>query len=105
MRSRPRCPPAPVLFDFRGVLANRPRADFENDDQQHGLPVGFLRKLNRKNNAWARHECRDADEAGLRALFKATAAGHLVDARGIPDLLEVDLGPKMVEMLTRGGVP
>ena len=80
------------------MLTNSPLADFENYEPRHGLPAGFLRQLNSTNpdtNAWVRHERRDVDEAGFRALFEAetTASTHRVDARDVLDLLEVDLRP------------
>ena len=65
------------------MLANSPLADVERYEPQHGLPTRFLRRLNSTNpdtNGWARHEHRDVDEAGCRALFEAeaTASAHLL---------------------------
>jgi putative hydrolase of the HAD superfamily len=95
-----------VIFDFGGVILTSPFEAFSRYEREHGLPKGFLRRLNATNpddNAWARLERSQVDLAGFVELFEAEAraAGHEVDGRVVLSLLRGSLRPEMVEALRR----
>jgi putative hydrolase of the HAD superfamily len=95
-----------VIFDFGGVILTSPFEAFARYERDHGLPQGFLRRLNATNpddNAWARLERNQVDLAGFAKLFEeeAAAAGHPVDAHAVLSLLVGDLRPRMVAALRR----
>jgi putative hydrolase of the HAD superfamily len=95
-----------VIFDFGGVILTSPFEAFARYEADHGLPSGFLRRLNAADpdtNAWARLERSEVDIDGFAALFEdeARAAGHPVDARAVLALLAGELRPQMVEALRR----
>ncbi len=51
-----------VLFDFGGVVIESPFVAFAKYEDEHDLPVGFLRLVNSTNpndNAWAMLERND----------------------------------------------
>ncbi len=60
-----------ALFDFGGVVLSSPFQAFAHYEAAHGLPDGFIRRLNATNhqdNAWARLERSEVDEVlGLLA--------------------------------------
>ena len=95
-----------VIFDFGGVILTSPFDAFARYEAEHGLPSGFLRRLNATEpdaNAWARLERSEVDLAGFAELFEAEAraAGHPVDGRAVLGLLAGRLRPPMVEALRR----
>ncbi|MDP6975987.1 MAG: HAD-IA family hydrolase [Acidimicrobiales bacterium] len=95
-----------MLFDFGGVLTSSPFEAFAAYEAEAGLPPDTIRRLNSTNpddNAWARMERREVDEAGFCELFEAEAAtlGLVVDARRVLAGLRGELRPAMVEALRR----
>ncbi|MBL77636.1 MAG: haloacid dehalogenase [Acidimicrobiaceae bacterium] len=95
-----------VLFDFGGVLTSSPFEAFAAYEAEAGLSPDTIRRLNSTNpddNAWARMERREVDEAGFCELFEAEAAalGLVVDARRVLAGLRGELRPAMVEALRR----
>ena len=95
-----------VIFDFGGVILTSPFEAFARYERTHGLPDGFLRRLNATDpdtNAWARLERSEVDLAGFAELFEAEAraAGHPVDGAAVLSLLAGELRPEMVEALRR----
>ena len=60
-----------VLWDFGGVILSSPFEAFAAYEREHGLPEGFLRRLNATNpdtNAWAQLERSTVDLAGFAEL-------------------------------------
>ena len=95
-----------VLFDFGGVVLSSPFEAFARYETDHGLPDGFIRRLNATNhhdNAWAKLERSEVDLDEFCRLFEAeaVAAGGRLDARGVLGLLSGDLRPAMVEAVRR----
>ena len=95
-----------VLFDFGGVLTSSPFEAFAAYEAEAGLSPDTIRRLNSTNpddNAWARMERREVDEAGFCELFEAEAAalGLVVDARRVLAGLRGELRPAIVEALRR----
>jgi putative hydrolase of the HAD superfamily len=95
-----------VLFDFGGVILSSPFDAFAAYERDHGLPDGFIRRLNATNpddNAWAKLERSEVDLDGFAELFEAEAraAGHEVDGRAVLALLGGAVRPQMVEALRR----
>ena len=95
-----------VLFDFGGVLTSSPFEAVAAYEAEAGLPPDTIRRLNATNpddNAWARMERREVDEAGFCDLFEAEAAalGLAVDARMVLAGLRGEVRPAMVEALRR----
>ena len=95
-----------VLWDFGGVILTSPFEAFAAHEREHGLPEGFLRRINATNpdaNAWAKLERNEVDLDGFAELFEAEAlaAGHRVDARAVLGLLSGEVRPAMVEAIRR----
>jgi putative hydrolase of the HAD superfamily len=100
-----------ALFDFGGVIVAGPFEAFAAYEREHGLPDGFLRRVNATHpddNAWAQLERSEIDVDGFGARFEAEAAelGHPVDGREVLALLmgNPDAGrlrPAMVEAVRR----
>lgn len=91
-----------TLWDFGGVLSASPFDAFATYEQDHGLPPGFIRRLNATNhhdNAWAHLERGDIsfDEFCDRFEAEARAAGGALDARAVMNLLAGAIRPEMVE--------
>jgi putative hydrolase of the HAD superfamily len=95
-----------VLFDFGGVLADGPFEAFARYEKEHGLPDGFVRRLNATDhhtNAWARLE---RGEVGLDEFYEqfedeARRAGGIIDARALIACLGGELRPAMLEAVAR----
>jgi putative hydrolase of the HAD superfamily len=95
-----------VLWDFGGVISESPFDAFARYESEHGLPVGFLRRLNATNpddNAWARLERNEVSLSQFAEIYaeEAARAGHAVDGRAVLGLLGGRLRPEMVEALRR----
>jgi putative hydrolase of the HAD superfamily len=95
-----------TLWDFGGVIMTGPFDAFARYEVDHGLPEGFIRRINATDpdtNAWACLERGNIgrDEFCRRFEAEALAAGEIVDAGAIVDLLGGQLRPAMVEALRR----
>ena len=95
-----------VLWDFGGVLSSSPFDAFARYEAEHGLPDGFLRRVNATNpdtNAWARLERNEVDVDEFAAAYAAEsgALGHEVDGRVVLGLLAGDLRPEMFRAVAR----
>lgn len=95
-----------VLWDFGGVLTTSPFDSFAAFERDHGLPEGFIRRLNSTEpdtNAWARFERSEIDADTFAEVFgtEARAMGHEIDARALLSTLRGELRPEMVEALRR----
>jgi len=95
-----------VVFDLGGVLTESPMTAFAAYEEEVGLPLGLIRRLNSTDpdtNAWARFERNELDVAGFLAAFEAeaSAAGHRVDAARVLAALRGELRPPMVAAVRR----
>jgi len=95
-----------VLWDFGGVILTSPFEAFARYEREHGLPEGFIRKLNATNpddNAWALLERSEVDIDGFAELFEgeAAAAGHALSGHDVLLLLAGDVRPQMKTALGR----
>jgi putative hydrolase of the HAD superfamily len=95
-----------VLWDFGGVILSSPFEAFTHYEIEHGLPAGFLRRVNATNphdNAWAQLERNAVSFQQFCALFEAEALalGHAVDAATVLGLLAGEVRPEMVEAVRR----
>jgi len=95
-----------ALFDFGGVILSSPFEAFARYEAEHGLPPGFLRRVNATDpdtNAWARLERSevDLDEFGRLFEAEARALGGEVVATDVLGLLRGEIRPAMVEALRR----
>lgn len=89
-----------VIFDLGGVIITSPIAAFGRFERAHGLPAGFLVRLNATNpdsNAWARLERNEVDLEQFAELFAAEAgtAGHALEANAVLTLLTGELRPQL----------
>jgi len=85
-------------------MTTSPFEAFSRYEQDHGLPIGFIRTVNATDpdaNAWARLERGEIDleEFSCRFESEARALGYAVDAAAIIDLLGGDVRPAMVDAL------
>lgn len=95
-----------VLWDFGGVFSTSPFDAFARYEREHGLPEGFLRRVNTidpDTNAWARLERAQisAEEFDRAFEAEARALGHPVPGRDVVKLLFGEIRPAMVEALRR----
>lgn len=95
-----------VLWDFGGVITTSPFTAFAHYEEAHGLPSGFVRRVNATNpdhNAWARLERSEIDAREFDAMFRAEALalGHDVRGADILPLLSGAIRPRMVAALDR----
>ncbi|HVX20641.1 MAG TPA: HAD-IA family hydrolase [Acidimicrobiales bacterium] len=95
-----------VFFDFGGVLTTSPFDAFGRYEAAHGLPDGFIRRVNATDpdaNAWARLERGDLAVDAFVGAFEAEclALGHRVDGHDVLGCLRGDLRPEMVEAVRR----
>jgi putative hydrolase of the HAD superfamily len=95
-----------TLWDFGGVMTTSPFEAFARYEEQHGLPAGFIRRLNATNphdNAWAQLERGAVSFERFGELFEAEAraAGGELVATEVMGLLSGQLRPQMVEALRR----
>jgi len=92
------------LWDFGGVVTSSPFDAFARYEREHGLPEGFLRRVNATNpdaNAWARLERSEIDVDTFDATFAAEskALGHEVRGADVLGLLAGDIRPEMVRAI------
>lgn len=95
-----------MLFDFGGVISSSPFEAFARYERDHGLPEGFIRRVNATDpdrNAWARLERNHItiDEFVVAWEAEAAALGHEVDGRDVLALLGGELRPAMVAAIER----
>ena len=95
-----------ALFDFGGVILSSPFEAFADYEAAHGLPAGFLRRLNATNpdtNAWARLERGEVSFDDFCELYEgeASALGTTLDARQVMALLGGEIRPAMIEAVRR----
>ena len=95
-----------VIFDLGGVVLTSPFEAFARYEVRLGLPEGFIRRLNMDNhddNAWARLERGELDEAGFAQVFEseARAAGGALDGRAILGMLVGEVRPQMATEVFR----
>lgn len=95
-----------TLWDFGGVILSSPFDAFAHYERAHGLPDGFIRRLNATNpdsNAWAHLERGDIsfDEFCRRFEAEAKEACGSLDAREVMLLLRGEIRPAMVEAVRR----
>ncbi|MBV9044273.1 MAG: HAD family hydrolase, partial [Alphaproteobacteria bacterium] len=84
-----------VIWDFGGVFTSSPFEAFARYENERGIPVGTIRKINSTNpeaNAWAQFEQSKVDIDGFDKLFLAEAAvlGHTIPGRDVLPLLAGD---------------
>jgi putative hydrolase of the HAD superfamily len=89
------------MFDFGGVITTGPFEAFGRYERSHGLPDGFIRRINATDpddNAWARLERGEVDFATFCSQFEdeARALGHQVDAAAVIGALAGEIRPEMV---------
>jgi putative hydrolase of the HAD superfamily len=89
------------MFDFGGVISSSPFDAFIRLDTEHGLPPGFIRRVNSTNpldNAWARLERGElgVDAFGPEWAREAHALGHDLDGRLVLERLGGEIRPQMV---------
>ncbi|MBV9420096.1 MAG: HAD-IA family hydrolase [Alphaproteobacteria bacterium] len=95
-----------VIWDFGGVFTSSPFEAFARYENERGIPVGTIRKINSTNpeaNAWAQFEQSKVDIDGFDKLFLAEAAvlGHTIPGRDVLPLLAGDFRPDVIEALRR----
>ncbi len=95
-----------VLWDFGGVITSSPFEAFNRYEQDHGLPLDFIRGINARNpeaNAWAQLESSEisVDEFNVKFADEAESQGHRVNGKDVLDLLSGDVRPEMVAALKR----
>jgi putative hydrolase of the HAD superfamily len=93
-----------VIFDFGGVITSSPFEAFAAYEAAHGLPAGFIRRVNATNpddNAWARLERSEIDAAAFDRQFRAeaNALGHDVPGGAVLPLLAGTVRERMVRAL------
>ena len=93
-----------VLWDFGGVLTTSPFEAFNRYEQDHDLPLDFIRTINATNpesNAWARFESSEigVDDFDREFAREAERAGHHIPGRRVIELLSGELRPRMVSVL------
>ena len=99
-------PIAAVLWDFGGVVTSSPFDAFRRLEQERGLPVDFVRRVNSTNphtNAWAKMERGEIGTDEFDVLFReeSTALGHPVGGADVLKLLSGEVRPKMVAAIRR----
>ncbi len=95
-----------VIWDFGGVITSSPFDAFNRYESARGLPHGFIRQVNARDqdrNAWARFERSEIDAAAFDTAFaaEARALGHDVRGAEVIALLAGDIRPAMVAALDR----
>jgi putative hydrolase of the HAD superfamily len=95
---------AAVIFDFGGVITASPFEAFNRLEEERGLPVDFIRRVNAADphdNAWARFERAEIDAAAFDEAFavEAEALGHELRGAEVLAVLAGAIRPEMVAAL------
>jgi putative hydrolase of the HAD superfamily len=95
-----------ALFDFGGVILTSPFEAFARYEREHGLPDGFIRRVNATNpdtNAWARLERNHLalDEFVVAWESEARSLGYEVDGQVVLGLLRGEFRADMVLAVER----
>jgi len=93
-----------VIWDFGGVLTSSPFDAFNRMEEERGMPINSVRRINATNpdsNAWAKFERSEINATDFDELFAAEARAVDVDLRGSDVLacLSGDIRPRMVAAL------
>ena len=93
-----------VIWDFGGVLTSSPFDAFNRMEEERGMPINSVRRINAANpdsNAWAKFERSEINATDFDELFAAEARAVDVDLRGSDVLacLSGDIRPRMVAAL------
>ena len=62
-----------VLWDFGGVITSSPFEAFNRFEEENGIPLDFIRKVNSTNpdsNAWAQLESSEVSHEAFDELFR-----------------------------------
>lgn len=95
-----------IIFDFGGVITSSPFEAFNRLETEKGLPLNSVRRINSANpndNAWARFERAELDEAGFDQAFadEAQALGIALRGGDVLARLAGEIRPAMVATLDR----
>lgn len=95
-----------IIFDFGGVITSSPFEAFNRLEAEKGLPLNSVRRINSANpndNAWARFERAELDEAGFDQAFadEAQALGIALRGGDVLARLAGEIRPAMVATLDR----
>jgi len=95
-----------VFWDFGGVILESPFEAFARYEKSHGLPQGFLRRVNATDpdaNAWALLERNEIAPPAFDTLFadESERLGHRVPGADVLGLLAGEIRPPMVAALDR----
>ena len=93
-----------IIWDFGGVITTSPFEAFNTYEDEHNIPLNFIRMINSTNpdsNAWAQFESNSIDLDEFDELFakESEAAGYRVSGREVIGLLYGKVRPRMVEVL------
>ncbi|QLC21960.1 HAD-IA family hydrolase [Parasphingopyxis sp. CP4] len=93
-----------VIWDFGGVITSSPFDAFNRMEEERGMPINSVRKINAADpdsNAWAKFERSEINAAEFDTLFAEEARAVGVELRGSDVLacLSGDIRPRMVEAL------
>ena len=75
------------MFDFGGVITSSPFEAFARYEREHGLPAGFIRRVNSTNpdtNAWAEAGARRLDVDDFADAFDAEARASATGSTAAP---------------------
>jgi putative hydrolase of the HAD superfamily len=95
-----------ALWDFGGVVTTSPFDAFAAYEEELGVPVGLIRRINSTNpdaNAWALLERNEVTPEAFAPLFEAEARalGHELDGLRVLSLLHGRVRPEMAEAVRR----
>lgn len=90
-----------VFWDFGGVVLSSPFDAFNTYEENHSLPINFIRSVNTHNpdsNAWALLERNDVGPNEFDSLFatESEALGHRIPGADILALLSGSVRPEVV---------
>lgn len=93
-----------VIFDFGGVITASPFEAFNRLEEERGLPLDFVRRVNARDpdgNAWAKFERAEIDAAAFDRAFadEARALGHNLEGEAVLAVLAGAVRPTMVAAL------
>lgn len=95
-----------ILWDFGGVLTTSPFEAFNRYEEEHQLPMDFIRGINSVNpttNAWSKLENGLISIEAFDREFEAESkvAGHSVPGKDVLRLLSGAVRPRMVNALKK----